>query len=103
MTLDELIQSGRMTIGTDEAAKIIGINPVTLRNSIQMGTCPFGFEASAPRSAKRFYVVSVLKLVNWLTCSHYTNLGEWKGSGIWNGISQKSLRTEQGERHKKVR
>lgn len=82
MTLDELIQSGRMTIGTNEAAELIGINPVTLRNSIQMGTCPFGFEASAPRGAKRFYVISVLKLVNWLTCSHYTNLDKWKGDKV---------------------
>lgn len=79
MTLQELIDSGRKTIGTDEAAKIIGVNPVTLRNSIMMGTCPFGFEASAPRTAKRFYVVSVLKLVNWLTCSHYIDLDECQG------------------------
>ncbi|MCI6927470.1 hypothetical protein [Butyricicoccus porcorum] len=79
MTLQELIDSGKRTISTDVAADIIGINPVTLRNSIQMGTCPFGFEASAPRTARRFYVVSVLKLVNWLTGSHYMDLDECQG------------------------
>lgn len=79
MTLRELMESGKSVVGTDEAAKIIGINPVTLRNAIQAGTCPFGFEASAPRGAKKFYVVSVLAMVNWLTGAHYTGLDEWKG------------------------
>lgn len=74
MTLSELINSGRLTISTDEAAAIIGINPETLRHSIQLGTCPFAFLAGRPGGRNRYYVVSVLKLVNWLTDSHFTSL-----------------------------
>lgn len=76
MTLNELIQSGRMLITSDEAADIIGCKPETLRNAIQMGTCPFAFEASKPGARRKFYVVSVLAMVNWFTGSHYTALDE---------------------------
>lgn len=80
MTLQELIDSGKRTISTDVAADIIGINPVTLRNSIQMGDCPFGFQATGAGAAKRFYVVSVLAMVNWLTKSHYVDLDDVKSA-----------------------
>lgn len=76
MTLNELIQSGRMLINPDEAADIFGCKPETLRNAIQNGTCPFAFEASRPGAHRKFYVVSVLAMVNWLTGSHYTALDE---------------------------
>lgn len=78
MTLTELIHSGKRIITPDEAALIVGCKPETLRNSIQMGTCPFGFEASKPGATRRYYIISVLKLVNWLTGSHYTDVGEAK-------------------------
>lgn len=74
MTLTELIDSGRMMITPDEAAKVIGCKPETLRNAIQMGTCPFAFEASKPGAMRKFYIVSVLAMVNWFTGSHYTDL-----------------------------
>lgn len=82
MTLRELMDSGRTVIHSDEAAKIIGMNPVTLRNSIQAGTCPFGFEASAPRRTNKNYVVSVLAMVNWLTKSHYAGAEEYRKDNI---------------------
>ena len=76
MTINDLIQSGKRIISPDEAAEFMGCKPETLRNAIQMGTCPFAFEASRPGSRRKFYIVSVLAMVNWLTGSHYTALDE---------------------------
>lgn len=76
MTLRELVDSGIKTISSDEAAKIVGIHPQTLRNALLNGTCPFGFPASRPHASKQNFVVSVVKLVNWMTDSHYFDLDE---------------------------